>query len=90
MLLDFELISGLKVNFRKSAVVDVGNAENVAESASIFGCLIAYFTMKYLGIPLRSKSKSVGVWDVIIQRFQNKLSIWQRKYLSKGGRLMLI
>lgn len=68
----------------------VGIAENVADSATIFGCSMASFPMKYLGIPLGSKSKSVGVWDVILQNFQKKLSVWQRKYLSKGDRLMLI
>ncbi|XP_026378204.1 uncharacterized protein LOC113272606 [Papaver somniferum] len=36
------------------------------------------------GISLGSKSKAVGVWDVILQNFQKKLSMWQKKYLSKG------
>ncbi|XP_026441693.1 uncharacterized protein LOC113340851 [Papaver somniferum] len=73
-----------------SAVVAVGNAEHVDDSALIFGYSMTTFPMKYLGIPLGSTSKSVGVWDVILQKFQKKLSVCQRKYLSKGGRLMLI
>ncbi|XP_026419594.1 uncharacterized protein LOC113315541 [Papaver somniferum] len=70
ILLSFELVSGLKVNFKKSAIVAVGNAVNIEANAIIFGCPITTLPMKYLGIPLGSKSKSVEVWDVIIQRFQ--------------------
>lgn len=90
ILLAFELISGLRVNFKKSVVVVVGNALYTAECALLFGCRMTSFPMKYLGIPLGNKSKAVGVWDIILQKFQKKLSIWQRRYLSKGGRLMLI
>ncbi|XP_026459750.1 uncharacterized protein LOC113360456 [Papaver somniferum] len=82
--------SGLKVNFQKSALVPVGDAENAVDVAVIFGCQVTSFLMKFLGIPLGSKSKEVGFWDVILQNFKKKISMWQRKYLSKGGRLMLI
>lgn len=90
ILLAFELISGLKVNFKKSVVAAVGNALHTTECALLFGCPLTSFPMKYLGIPLGHKSKAVGIWDVILHKFQKKLSIWQRRYLSKGGRLMLI
>ncbi|XP_026396975.1 uncharacterized protein LOC113291689 [Papaver somniferum] len=63
ILLAFELISGMKVNFKKSAIVAVGPAQSAADSAISFGCQLAAFPMKYLGIPLGSKSKSVGVWE---------------------------
>ncbi|XP_026410662.1 uncharacterized protein LOC113305885 [Papaver somniferum] len=68
----------------------IGNVVNTMEAEIIFGCQISAFPMKYLGIPLGSKSKAVGVWDVILQNFQKKLSMWQMKHLSKGGRIMLI
>lgn len=63
---------------------------NVVEGATHFGCSLSSFHMKYLGISLECKSKAVGVCEVIIQRFQKKLSTCHRKYLLKGGRLMLI
>ncbi|XP_026410319.1 uncharacterized protein LOC113305513 [Papaver somniferum] len=76
VLLGFELVSGLKVNFQKSALVPVGDAVNASDGAVIFGCSITSFPMKYLGIPLGSKSKAVGVWDTILQNFEKKLSMW--------------
>lgn len=83
ILLAFELISGLKVNFKKSVVAAVGNVLNTAECALLFGCPMISFPMKYLGIPLGNKSKAVGVWDTILQKFQKKLSIWQRRYYPR-------
>ncbi|XP_026443136.1 uncharacterized protein LOC113343016 [Papaver somniferum] len=75
VLLGLELVSGLKFNFQKSALVPVGEAVNAVDGATIFGCPITSFPMKYLGIPLGSKSKAVGVWDVILQNFEKKLSM---------------
>ncbi|XP_026396803.1 uncharacterized protein LOC113291493 [Papaver somniferum] len=43
ILLSFELISGLKVNFRKSAIVVVGNAQNAVECAASFCCSLTSF-----------------------------------------------
>ncbi|XP_026390935.1 uncharacterized protein LOC113286568 [Papaver somniferum] len=90
ILFAFQLVTGLSVNFRKSAVVGIGDDNNAAYCASIFGCQIAEFPINYLGIPLGSKSKNKAVLDVLIARFQQKLRTWRRRYLSKGKRLLLI
>lgn len=37
-----------------------------------------------------SKSKCKSVWNEIIQRFHQKLAGWNKTYLSKGQRLILI
>ncbi|XP_026380197.1 uncharacterized protein LOC113274957 [Papaver somniferum] len=90
ILLAFEIISGLKVNFRKSSIVGLGQLHNAEVCAKIFGCNTSLLPMNYLGIPLGSKSKSKIVWNEILQKFQQKLSAWKRSYLSKGGRLIMI
>ncbi|XP_026420434.1 uncharacterized protein LOC113316481 [Papaver somniferum] len=77
VFLDDKLVSGMKVNFRKSVIVAVGEAVNAEASALLFGCPLATFPMKHLGIPLGSKSKPVGVWDVIIQKFQQRMSNYE-------------
>ncbi|XP_026396487.1 uncharacterized protein LOC113291135 [Papaver somniferum] len=53
----FETISGLKVNFRKSTIVGLGQMHNGEFCAYLFGCSSKNFPMNYLGIPLGSKSK---------------------------------
>ena len=44
----------------------------------------------YLGLPLGASYKSVAVWDVVEERFQRRLLLWKRHYLSKGGGLTLL
>ncbi|XP_026445035.1 uncharacterized protein LOC113345474 [Papaver somniferum] len=68
IFLAFEIISGLKVNFRKSAIAGIGVDHNGASCADIFGCSLATLPINYLGIPFSSKSKCKSVWDIIIQR----------------------
>ncbi|RVW36589.1 hypothetical protein CK203_072861 [Vitis vinifera] len=43
----------------------------------------------YLGLPLGVAFKSSWVWDVVEKRFQKRLALWKRRYLSKEGRLTL-
>lgn len=90
ILFAFELVAGLKVNFRKSAIVGIGDGNNGVLCATAFGCQLTSFPMNYLGIPLGSKSKCEAIWEVVIQKCYKKLSTWRRKYLSKGQRLILI
>lgn len=86
----FKLVSGLKVNFKKNALVAVGDAVSTDISEMVFGCPGVLFGFNNLGIALGSKSKSLTVWDTILHKFQQRLNTWQRRYLTKGGRLMLI
>lgn len=79
VLLAFELVSGLKVNYKKSALVAVGNSLHADSSALIFGCSRDQFPLNYLGIPLGTKSKSVTIWEVILQNFRRGLA------LDRGG-----
>lgn len=44
----------------------------------------------YLGLPLGAKFKCVAVWDRLVDRIRKRLGLWKRRYLSKGGRLVLI
>jgi hypothetical protein len=47
ILLCFEAISGLKINFKKSKLVAVGEVPNIEELAGILNCRISSFPMKY-------------------------------------------
>ncbi|XP_026400275.1 uncharacterized protein LOC113296156 [Papaver somniferum] len=62
ILTAFELISGLKVNYRKSTIVGLGQLHNGGICAETFGFSSSNLPMNYLGIPIGSKSKSKMVW----------------------------
>ena len=90
ILLWFEAISGLKINLEKTLILLVGNVENLDELASELGCRTRALPSTYLGLPLGMRHNSLQVWDGVEERFRKKLTLWKRKYISKGGRLTLI
>ncbi|KAF5449652.1 hypothetical protein F2P56_030075, partial [Juglans regia] len=90
LLLCFEAVSGLKVNLDKSELVPVGVVPNIRNLASLLGCRVSSFPMKYLGLPLGATFKSRAIWDGVVEKIEKRLAGWKRVYLSKGGRLTLI
>ena len=90
LLMWFEAISGLKVNLDKSELFLVGIVENVEELASELGCKVGRLPSTYLGMPLGAPFKSMAIWDGVEERFRNRLAMWKRQYISKGGRITLI
>ncbi|XP_026410627.1 uncharacterized protein LOC113305846 [Papaver somniferum] len=89
IIFSFELISGLKVNFRKSTIVGIGTDHNGADCARIFGCSLSQWPLNYLGIPLGCNSKCKAMWEIIVQKFHQKLSTWKGRYFSKDQRLIM-
>nr|KAJ0214953.1 hypothetical protein LSAT_V11C300147850 [Lactuca sativa] len=87
----FHASSGLKVNFHKSKVYGIGVSENeIASCARILGCEAASLPFKYLGVPVGANMSQKRSWQPVIDRVQNKLSLWKAKTLSFGGRLTLV
>jgi len=44
----------------------------------------------YLGIPIGGDSKKLSFWKPVIDRIVARLSMWNNKFLSFGGRLILL
>ncbi|KAK1415652.1 hypothetical protein QVD17_31437 [Tagetes erecta] len=44
----------------------------------------------HLGIPVGGSTNRVNAWEVIVEKFRRKLSSWKARYLSFGGRLILV
>ena len=86
----FEVISGLKINLNKTKLIPMGEVSNAKELARMVRCKVASLPSTYLSLPLGASLKSLPIWDVVGKRFQKRLVIWKRQYLSKGGRLTLI
>lgn len=56
----------------------------------IWQCSKGNLPRTYLGEALGANFKSVQTWQDVLERFQKKLGLWKRKYLTEGGRLVLI
>ncbi|KAJ0511208.1 putative RNA-directed DNA polymerase [Helianthus annuus] len=87
----FHLSSGLKVNFNKSQLFGVGVPPDIVESkATILQCKTGAFPFTYLGLPVGANMGLVKSWKPVIQRFEEKLTLWKARTLSFGGRVTLI
>ncbi|KAL4588235.1 hypothetical protein LXL04_001117 [Taraxacum kok-saghyz] len=87
----FYLVSGLKLNLHKSNLYGVGVALQEAEHlARIVGCKAEKIPFMYLGLPVgQNMTRKLG-WQVIMERFQKRLSRWKVTTLSIGGRPTLL
>ncbi|GAU51438.1 hypothetical protein TSUD_413380, partial [Trifolium subterraneum] len=87
----FELISGLKVNFFKSRLFGV-NVENafMDQAASFLHCKKGDFPFIYLGLPVGANPRRASTWDPVVKAIERRLMSWKNKYVSLGGRVVLI
>jgi hypothetical protein len=91
VLVLFELMSGLKVNFHKSMLVGVNISDSwLNEAASALRCRVGKIPFLYLGLPIGGDPRRLGFWEPVLARIRNRLSGWKSRFLSFGGRLILL
>ncbi|KAK1282111.1 hypothetical protein QJS10_CPB22g00395 [Acorus calamus] len=87
----FELVSGLCLNWSKSALLAVNVPEPQRQAlARIVGCEVRDFPACVLGLPLSRGRLKKEDWDPLIERFQRRLAGWKGRLLTYGGRLTLL
>jgi len=91
VLLLFEEVSGLKVNFQKSMLTGVNISDSwLTEAASVMNCRRGTIPFVYLGLPIGGDSTKLSFWKPVVDRIVTRLSLWNNKFLSFGGRLVLL
>ncbi|XP_057760737.1 uncharacterized protein LOC130981133 [Arachis stenosperma] len=87
----FELMSRISINFDKYSLIPI-NCEGlwIHRMCSLLGCKEGILPFKYLGFPLGVNSRLVTTWKHIIDKVEEKLSLWKAKVLNKTGKLVLI
>ena len=91
ILLSFQGLSGLSVNYTKSALIVLGKDEEWAQrAASFLGCSIAQLPINYLGLPLGANMNRTSSWQGVIDKIQKRLRAWKGTSLSRAGRLTMI
>ncbi|KAK2637447.1 hypothetical protein Ddye_032239 [Dipteronia dyeriana] len=87
----FELVSGLKINFHKSCILQIGKRRSLAnKTATVFRCKNEILPNSYLGLPLGANPNLKACWDPILAKIEKRLAPWKMRFLSKDGRLALI
>jgi hypothetical protein len=69
ILAAFEQISGLKINFHKSKLFCIGEAQDLAALyAELFGCGQGQFPIRYLGIPIHYQRLTIAEQKSVEER----------------------
>ncbi|KAM0917962.1 hypothetical protein ACQ4PT_009348 [Festuca glaucescens] len=91
ILESFSRATGLAINFAKSAFVPIHVPEEGTRSlAAIFGCPLASFPQKYLGLPLTAMKLHVRDLDHLVVKLEKRAPGWKGSLLPSGGHLVLI
>ena len=91
VLLILEQLSRLKVNFQKSMLTGVYVSDSwLSKVTRVLHCRVGAFPFVYLGLPIGRDPRKLDFWKPILTCIISILSNWKRKFLSFGGRLILL
>lgn len=91
ILKGFELVSGLKVNFFKSKIYGINMSERSMNATTFFlSCCEEKFPFKFLGVKVRDSLRRVHMWKEVINNIASTLTTWKNRFLSTGGKIVLI
>ena len=91
MLTLFADMSGLKVNFNKSLLVGINIGESwLVEAASLLNSKVGKIPFLYLGLSIGGDPRKLAFWELVIDTIKIRLAGWQSRFLSFGGRLILL
>ncbi|PNX76321.1 cysteine-rich receptor-like protein kinase, partial [Trifolium pratense] len=84
VLVLFETMSGLKVNFNKSMLVGVKIPDSwlgkVAAAAALC-CKVGKISFLNLGLSIRGDLRRLAFWDLVLACINNRLSGWKSRFL---------
>jgi hypothetical protein len=81
----------LKVNFHKSMLVWVNTPDSWLNAAvTAFRCKVGDAPFLCLGIPIDDDLRRLGFREPVVTRIQKRLPRWKSRFLSFGGRLILL
>ncbi|XP_016192158.1 uncharacterized protein LOC107633037 [Arachis ipaensis] len=82
----FEVMSGLTISFDKSSLIPINCEQQwTYDMCNLLGCKEACLPIKFLGIPLGANPRLVRTWKPIIDKVEEKLSLWKAKVLNKAA-----
>jgi len=91
VLVLFEAMSGLKVNFIKSMLVGVNVSDSwLNEAASVLRCRVGKVPFVYLSLLIDGDSHRLIFWEPLLRNIKSRLSGYNSRFLSFGGQLVLL
>jgi hypothetical protein len=91
LLVCFEQMSGMKINYDKSDLLTIGlDDDNANCFAKIFCCKKSDFPIKYLGVSLHFTKLRRQDLQPVIDKIIKRIAGWRGRLLSYAGRLTLL
>jgi hypothetical protein len=91
IILCFEYLYGIKINYHKSDLTPINLDEDEACSfAKIFCCKVGAFPFKYLGVPLHHDKLSREDIQPVVDKVINRIPGWKGRLLSYTARLTFL
>ena len=90
LLLAFEILSGLKINFLKSEgiTIGMGNQDSV-RVANLLNYMLGGFPIKYLGLLISHGKLSISEREPLYGKVSHRVSPWRGRFMSSAARLIL-
>ncbi|GKU98851.1 hypothetical protein SLEP1_g11790 [Rubroshorea leprosula] len=87
----FELASGLKINYNKSTSIGINvDTKEINHFACFLHCKPGKLPLLYLGMPVGASLRKKSTWSTQVANFERKLTGWNNRFLSIGGRIVCI
>lgn len=83
ILKNFEMLSGLRVNFKKCNIMGISIEKNQLESmANNLGCSVGSIPFSFLGVKVGLLRNNSADWSGLTQKMKSKLKSWEDKKIS--------
>ncbi|XP_026398305.1 uncharacterized protein LOC113294100 [Papaver somniferum] len=88
LLISFEMLTGLKINFAKSQIFGVCYDGDMNHFADLLGCYTGMLPTTYVGLPLGDKCKGVAKLDKVIDKVIFRLPGWKSYCCQEQEKLL--
>jgi hypothetical protein len=90
ILICFEILSGLTINFSKSEVIVTGVSHlEQARVARMFNCKEGKFPLSYLGFPIADRKLTIADMNYLVEIVGHRVDPWQGRHSSIAARHIL-
>jgi hypothetical protein len=87
ILICFELLLGVKINYHKSEVIIMGvSPQEQARVDNLLNCQEGSFPFHYLGFPMSYKKHTIAEMEPVVATVGARVEPWQGRFMSSAAR----
>jgi hypothetical protein len=64
--------------------------EFLSLASTFLNCKVSSIPFTYLGLPVGASPRRVSTWEPLLESLRKRLGVWSNKYVSFGGRIVLL